>query len=184
MSKKILLPFLSVLLIMWSTPVFAELFSVSVGIPVSHSFTGEDSSGNVYTSDGVAGVFAHAKLPIMVGLGIENYKTNIKSSSDAEVLSTTMYDIFYLLPIPIVNLSIGLGAGTTEYECSTCLSTYDSGTATQVYASLGVPFFPFFDVHLSFHKVNYGKIEKSTGTGSDKEFKSGNVTGLGFMFGF
>ena len=184
MARKIILTAMTLSLLLWSSPAFAELFSISAGIPVSQSFTGTDSSGNEYKSDGVGGVFLHAKLPIMVGLGVENYVTKIKSSTDTETLSTNMYDIFYLLPIPIVNLTIGLGAGSAKYECTLCSSTYDDGTATQAYASLGVPFFPFFDVHLSYRSVSYSKIKLKTGSGSDKEFEGSKVTGLGVMFSF
>jgi hypothetical protein len=155
----------------------AEFFSVSLGVPVSHSFSDPD----VVESDGMpSGVFAAAKLPILVGLGYENYNTPIKSDGDLK-LNTTMYDLFYLLPIPIINLTIGVGAGTTEFDCATCSQVYDSGTATQVYASLGLPLFVVMDFHVSYRSVN-SKIK--TKSGSDEYDISGNVAGVGISIGF
>ena len=94
-----------------------------------------------------------------------------------------MYDIFYLLPIPIVNLTIGLGTGSTELQCTGCSATYDKGTPTQWYASLGVPFFPFFDMHLSYRSIT-SKIAIKAAYGGGEVDLSGNVTGVGIMFSF
>ena len=176
--KIILVAFAVTSLIFSSTQAFA-LFSFSAGVPISQSFTGKDSSGGKIESDGVRGIFLHASLPILVGLGVENYKTKLKGGGSVE-LATTMYDIFYLLPIPIVNLTIGLGTGSTELQCTGCSATYDKGTPTQWYASLGVPFFPFFDMHLSYRSIT-SKIAVKAGGEVDY---SGNVTGVGIMFSF
>jgi len=177
--KIIITAFAASCLIFSSTQAFA-LFSFSVGVPISQSFTAKNADGSkVAESDGVSGVFLHASLPILVGLGVENYKTKLKDSGGKE-LATTMYDIFYLLPIPIVNLTIGLGTGSTELQCTGCSATYDKGTPTQWYASLGVPFFPFFDMHLSYRSIT-SKIAVKAGGEVDY---SGNVTGVGIMFSF
>ncbi len=151
----------------------AELFSVSVGIPVSHTF-----SDDAVESDGTSGVFAAVKLPILVGLGVENYSTDIKGQDTK--LNTTMYDVFYLLPIPIINFTLGVGMGTTELDCATCSAQYDTGTATQWYGSLGFPFLGIADLHVSYRSVS-SKIEDSSGNKTDV---SGNVTGIGVSVGF
>ena len=182
MKKIILTVFAATMLIFSSTQAFA-LFSFSVGVPISQNFTASNADGSmVAESEGVSGVFLHASLPILVGLGVENYKTTIKNDTPL-VLSTTMYDIFYLLPIPIINLTLGLGTGTTEHECIICSSKYDKGTPTQWYASLGVPFFPFFDVHVSYRSIT-SKMSVKAAYGGGEVDLSGNVTGVGIMFGF
>lgn len=152
----------------------AELFSVSLGIPVSHTFSEEGVE-----SDGTSGVFAAVKLPILVGLGVENYSTDIKGQDTK--LNTTMYDVFYLLPIPIINFTLGVGLGNTELDCAGCSSTYDTGTATQWYGSLGFPFLGIADLHVSYRSVS-SKIKNTTdGTETDV---SGTVTGIGVSVGF
>ena len=97
-----------------------------------------------------------------------------------------MYDIFYQLPIPIVNLTLGLGMGSTELQCVSC-SIYDKGSATQWYTSVGIPFLPFFDVHLSLRRVS-SKIKTnaaSEGTPKGTEYDvGGTVAGIGIAFGF
>ena len=179
MKKTILTAFTAASLLIYSTPSFAELFSVSAGVPFSHSF-----ANTKVESDGVSGFFLAAKLPIMVGVGIESYKTKIKGTT--QKLATSMYDIFYQLPIPIVNLTLGLGMGSTELQCGSC-STFDKGGATQWYTSVGIPFLPFFDVHLSLRRVS-SKIKTNAateGTPKGTEYDvGGTVAGIGVAFGF
>ena len=86
MKKTILTAFTAASLLIYSTPSFAELFSVSAGVPFSHSF----ADTKVAESDGVSGFFLAAKLPIMVGVGIESYKTKFKG--DTSKIVTIMYN--------------------------------------------------------------------------------------------
>ena len=173
-------------LILFSTQAFA-LINISVGVPLSHTFTGKDTSGNDLESDGVSGTFVQIGVPILPGIGLDNYKTTNKnqySSTEIE-LETTMYNLYYLLPIPIINLTIGAGAGKTNFLCDGSDCTWqDGGSATQWYTSFGFPIIPLFDLHLSYRSVS-SKIE--TTTGSDKGKKDdvgGNVMGLGIGFNF
>ena len=180
MKKTILTAFTAASLLIYSTPSFAELFSVSAGVPFSHSFANTKD----FESDGTRGVFLAAKLPIMVGVGLDMYDTKLKDST--KKLRTAMYDIFYQLPIPIVNLTLGLGMGSTELQCGSC-STYDKGSATQWYTSVGIPILPFFDAHLSLRRVST-KIKTnaaSEGTPKGTEYDvGGTVAGIGIAFGF
>ena len=168
------LPLLVASIMLFGNTLRAEFFSISAGVPLSHDIADENLS-----SDGVSGYFFHVKFPILVGVGLENYETKIKDSKTK--IGTTMYDIFYLLPIPIINLTVGLGAGETELLCTTCSSSYDKGTATQFYTSLGIPFLGIMDAHLSYHSVNSTIKAKS---GSDEYKTGGNVIGAGFSIGF
>ena len=98
-----------------------------------------------------------------------------------------MTNIFYQLPVPIVNLIIGLGTGTTEYVGTHTngndFSVYfDKGSATQWYTSIGMPLIPLFDIHLSYRSILAKNIKhKSAGT---KDDNSGSVTGVGIAFNF
>ena len=175
MKKTILTAFTAASLLIYSTPSFAALFSVSAGVPFSHSF-----ADTKVESDGVSGLFLAAKLPIMVGVGIDMYDTKLKDST--KKLRTAMYDIFYQLPIPIVNLTIGLGMGSTELQCVGC-KIYDKGSAAQWYTSVGIPFLPFFDAHLSLRRVS-SKIKTNAASGGTEYDLGGTVAGIGIAFGF
>ena len=168
------LPLLVASIMLFGNTLRAEFFSISAGVPLSHDIADENIS-----SDGVSGYFFHVKFPILVGVGLESYETKIKDSTT--IIGTTMYDIFYLLPIPIINLTVGLGAGETELLCTTCSSNYDKGTATQFYTSLGIPFLGIMDAHLSYRSVNSTIKAKS---GSDEYKTGGNVIGAGISIGF
>jgi hypothetical protein len=176
MKKTFLITLTAVSLLFFSSPAYA-LFTLSAGVPFSHSF----NDTNVAESDGTTGVFLAAKLPIMVGVGLDMYDTKIKDSTIT--LRTAMYDIFYQLPIPIVNLTLGLGLGSTELQCVGCSTTFDKGTATQWYTSVGIPILPFFDAHLSLRRVS-SKIKKTAASGGTEYDFGGTVAGVGIAFGF
>ena len=182
MKRKIILTaFAASSLLFYSTQAFA-LINFSAGIPFSHSFTGNWNDGTAVKSDGTSGTFIQVGVPIFPGVGMDSYKTKLKDS--ATELATMIYNLYYLLPIPIINLTLGVGAGNTELQCSDCSSVYDKGSATQWYASFGMPIIPLFDLHLSYRSVST-KIKYKAGSNLGKEIDlSGNVMGLGIGFNF
>ena len=128
-------------------------------------------------NDGVSGAFIQVGVPILPGIGIDSYKTKLEDSTTE--LATMIYNLYYLLPIPIINLTLGVGVGSTELQCSTC-AAFDKGSASQWYASFGMPIIPLFDLHLSYRSVS-SKIKIISGGEHDL---SGNVMGLGIGFNF
>ena len=198
MKKIILTVFAATSLLLYSTPSFA--FSISVGVPFSHSLTGKNTDGSEKKVKSVSGFFIQAGLPLLPGLGIDKYTT--KAKDNVFEFETNMYNLFYLLPIPIVNLTFGLGMGTTELKCpagtysaqgiaADCSGIYDKGSASQWYASVGIPIIPLFDMHLSYRSVTAKNTKiKSTyctadckGDAAGLDF-SGNVMGFGIGFNF
>ena len=194
MKKIILTVFAASSLLLYSTPSFA-LVSVSVGIPMSQAITGTVGGAASYDrtygnpTDKTSGYFLGVGF-LSFGLGIDSYTTKFKTGDckgcwEAKVdagLKTNMTNIFYQLPVPVVNLIIGLGTGTTEYDCTICSQYFDKGSATQWYTSIGIPLIPLFDIHLSYRSITAKNIEdKGDGTKADN---SGSVTGLGLAFNF
>ena len=166
-------------LILFSTQAFA-LINFSVGIPLSQTFTKlEDSDGNKVKPESVSGTFIQVGVPILPGIGMDN----IESKFDDSKIATTIYNLYYLLPIPVINLTLGAGVGSTEFKCEDCSSLYDKGATSQWYASFGFPIIPLFDLHLSYRSIN-AKVEgKGLAKGTEHDFSS-NVMGIGFMFNF
>ena len=178
MKKIVLTVFAASSLLLYSTQAFA-LLNFSVGVPLSHTFTGKESDGTEIKSDGVSGAFIQVGVPILPGIGIDSYKTKLKDKTPTVELATMIYNLYYLLPIPIINLTLGVGVGSTELQCSTC-AAFDKGSASQWYASFGMPIIPLFDLHLSYRSVS-SKIKIISG--GEHDF-SGNVMGLGIGFNF
>ena len=194
MKKIILTVFAASSLLLYSTPSFA-LVSVSVGIPMSQAITGK-IAGRSYgmAPDKTSGYFLGVSF-LSIGLGIDSYTTKFKTgdckgcwnAANAAGLKTNMTNIFYQLPVPIVNLIIGLGTGTTEYVGTHTngndFSVYfDKGSASQWYTSIGMPLIPLFDIHLSYRSITAKNI-KDKGEGT-KDDNSGSVTGIGLAFNF
>ena len=179
MRKIILTVFAASSLLLYSTQAFA-LFNLSVGVPLSHSF----SDSNVAESDGVSGYFIQVGVPLLPGLGMDSYETKLKCAGcDKEAkISTSMYNLYYQLPIPIVNLTLGIGAGKTQQLLGGV--ALDDGPATQFYANVGIPILPLFDIHLSYRSIS-SKIKSTSGNdiGTEYDF-GGSVMGLGLGFNF
>ena len=192
MKKIILTLFVASSLLLYSIPSFA--FSLSVGIPMSQTITGKQA-GKSYGNapDKTSGYFLGVSF-LSIGLGMDSFTTKFKTGNcngcwgvggDAG-LKTNMTNIFLQLPVPVVNLIIGTGKGTTEYDCKysfgDCSKFYEKGSATQWYTSIGMPIIPFFDIHLSYRSITAKNIKnKSDGT---KDDNSGSVTGVGIAFNF
>ena len=166
-------------LILFSTQAFA-LINFSVGVPLSHTFSGKYNGGDEVKSDGVSGYFIQIGVPILPGIGMDSYKTKLKDWSDPTDLETSIYNLYYLLPIPVINITLGAGVGSTEIKFSGSEKYFDKGPASQVYASLGFPIIPLFDLHLSYRSVSSKVKIKS---GGEHDF-GGNVMGLGIGFNF
>lgn len=168
-TKKLFPILISALLVLaFASSAQAEFFSISAGMPVSHSISNDDMK-----ADGVSGYLVHVKLPIMLGLGLESYETKM-DHDDSNVsdmkMTTTMYDIFWLTPIPIINFTIGAGLGTAEFACDVaggtkCDDYYETGAVTQLWGQLGINVLPFIDLHVSYHQIS-GEI-KGKGSVSD-----------------
>ena len=183
MKKIILTVFAVTSLLLYSTQAFA-LLSVSVGMPMGHTVTGKTNGEAVHPAgyDAPSGFLIGVQLPFAMGLGIDSYKTKLK---EEEVkLGTDMYNIFYQLPIPVINLIIGLGTGNQALECDGCADVFDKGSATQWYTSIGIPLLPLFDIHLSYRSIS-SKIESTSGDDKGKKDDvGGSVMGLGIGFNF
>ena len=177
MKKIILTVFAVTSLLLYSTQAFA-LLSVSVGMPMGHTIT--DKTIHLAGYDAPSGYLIGVQLPFAVGLGMDSYKTKLKESEAK--LGTDMYNIFYQLPIPVINLIIGLGTGNQALECDGCADVFDKGSATQWYTSIGFPILPLFDIHLSYRSITSKNINiKESDTKLDF---SGSVTGVGLAFNF
>ena len=183
MKKIILTVFAATSLLLYSTPSFA--ISLSVGVPVSASFSAKDDDGSAYKADGSSGYFLGVQLPFGLGLGMDSHTTKIKDSTYK--IAHTMYNLYYQLPVPVVSLILGLGTGNSNYDCpdvgngKSCADVWDPGSATQWYTSIGMPIIPFFDIHLSYRSITSKNIKAPNGTKYDV---SGTITGIGLAFNF
>ncbi len=156
----------------------AETFFFSAGIPVARSFSESDEK-----TDSISGLLLHANIPLFPGVGYESYESTFKGDALDSKLKTEMYDIFYLLPIPIVNITIGAGIGTSKLECDTCSDLYknEGMNTNQLYAQFGFPIFPLFDLHLSYHSIS-GKVEGKNSTSDVKIAGTMYAIGVAFVF--
>jgi len=191
MKKFILSAFTATTLLLPITQVFAAPLTISLGIPQEQTFTEKNESGSKIETDGSSGYFLGIKFPVGFGLGIDSYKTKFKG--DTSKIVTIMYNIFYQFPIPVINLTIGIGSGKTTLGCSACAEDYTdpesgdktgykAGAASQWYTSFGIQLTQLIDIHISYRSITSKKIEQVySGT---KVNYSGNVTGVGLTFIF
>ena len=185
MKKIILAVFAASSLLLYSTPSFAV--SLSVGVPIGASIKNDAGSE---VADGASGYFLGVQLPFGLGLGMDSHKTKIKGSTYK--VATSMYNLYYQLPVPVVSLILGLGTGNSNYDCAdategegtvlSCDAAWDKGSATQWYTSIGIPLIPLFDIHLSYRSITSKNIKPKAG--DEKQDVSGTITGIGLAFNF
>ena len=191
MKKFILSAFTATSLLLSSSPIFAAPLTISLGIPQEHTFTENNEDGSKIETDGSSGYFLGIKFPVGFGLGIDSYKT--KFTGDTSKIETFMYNIFYQFPIPVIDITIGLGSGKTKLACSDCAEDYTdpesgiktgykAGEANQWFTSFGIQLTQLINIHMSYRSVTSNKIEQVySGT---KVNYSGNVRGIGLAFNF
>ena len=180
MKKIILTVFAASSLLLYSTPSFA-LLSVSVGMPMGYNFA--EGGG---TATNMGGYFLGVQLPFGLGLGMDSHKTKLKDSTWS--VATSMYNLYYQLPVPVVSLILGLGTGNSNYDCpdsggGTCAEIFDKGAATQWYTSIGFPIIPLFDIHLSYRSITSKEIKDKLWD-KEKVDMNSTVTGIGLAFNF
>ena len=191
MKKFILTAFTATSLLLSSSPIFAAPLTISLGIPQEQTFTEKNESGSKIQTDGSSGYFLGIKFPVGFGLGIDSYKTKFKG--DTSKIVTFMYNVFYQFPIPVINITIGIGSGKTTLDCSACAEDYTNpesgdktgykaGAANQWYTSFGIQFTQLIDIHISYRSIISKKIEQVY-SGAKVNY-SGNVTGVGLSFIF
>ena len=187
MKKVILTIFTIASIFLYSTQTYA--ISVSVGVPLNASYS-ED-----FDHDSISGYFIGVELPFAVGLGMDSYKAKVKDS--IYELNTNAFNIFYQLPIPVINIILGIGTGNETYKCAdvydgsgggtvlSCDDYWEKGSLTQWYTSIGMPIIPFFDIHLSYRSITSKNVEIKTGDSKgEKANNSRSVTGVGIAFNF
>ena len=182
MKKIILTVFAATSLLLYSTPSFA--ISLSVGVPIGASLKADDGSE---VADGASGYFLGVQLPFGLGLGMDSHKTTLKDTDGKLKVATSMYNLYYQLPVPVVSLILGLGVGSSNFDCpdqggGTCAEQHDKGAATQWYTSIGMPILPLFDIHLSYRSITSKNITQKSN--KEKSDVSGTVTGIGLAFNF
>jgi hypothetical protein len=172
MKKIILTVFAATSLLLYSTPAFA--FSLSVGVPLSLECE------TTCEMDSLSGYFLGVQLPFALGLGMDSIKYKPKASTMSGVLD--LYNIFYQLPIPVINLIFGLGVGSESYEGDGS-EDWEDGTANQWYTSIGFPIMPLFDFHVSYRSITT-KDAKYKPSGSKSQSSTATVMGAGLAFNF
>ena len=191
MKRLILTAFTATSLLLSSSPIFAAPLTISLGIPQQHTFTEKNEAGSKIEADKPSGYFLGIKFPVGFGLGIDSYKTKFKG--DTSKIVTLMYNVFYQFPIPVINITIGIGSGKTKLDCSACegdytdpesgkKTGYKAGEASQWYTSFGIQLTQLIDIHISYRSITSKNIEQVY-SGAKVNY-SGNVTGIGLAFSF
>ncbi len=174
---------LIVFLTMHFTDAKAE-FYFSAGVPLNYTFSGENYNGETFEAEKVSGRLFHAHLSTMFGLGFESYEITLKETGYAlydQKVAITIYDLFYVLPIPSILITVGAGFGEAEMKCISCSDYFNKGQVSQYYLQLGYPFASFMDVHLSYHMISSTLVTKIEGKELDL---SGTNIALGFGISF
>ncbi|MGK5091494.1 hypothetical protein WDW89_05675 [Deltaproteobacteria bacterium TL4] len=150
MKKILTIGLIGLTLLVFPTFVFADFMSVSADLPVSYSPSGDAEVDGMPTGIKLGVSF----VVIPVGVGFENYTVKYKGDSNQTV---TMYDLFFNLPIPVINIAAGVGFGNASLDVAGAEDT----SLYQVFASLGYNIIPLLDIHVGLHNISATDSENS-----------------------
>ena len=177
--RKILFPILAAFFFAITIkPASAQvLFSIAADIPVLYSFSNSDLG-----DESASGLLTKVTLPLGFGFGFETYEVtgNYAATTTEFEFDVAMIDIFYSLPVPVLNVQVGLGVGTAKFERVGTNINYDDPMLWQYFVSLGYPFLGIFDVHLGYYLIR-GEAEASGSATIDLD---SNMVTIGAKIGF
>jgi len=169
----------------------AQFVGVSADVAIAYSAADCDLCGGTFG-------FTHP-IRVVPNFGITGFFFNKAiEGSGSQSLSTDVEvitgNLFYNIPVPILTLSVGVGAGTIKTR--TDINQEGLGLVETVNASsfvgegffrIGLPFLNFFDFHLGYHFISIGDIDllegsQTTVTGVEQEANfSGDLITIGFL---
>ena len=180
MKRKLILAIAGFALFFLVPSAKAEFFSVAFDIPVQYKFNEGGSA------DKVSGFKAALNLPFLFGFGFEDYTATLDTGGSGGVareVGITMFDIFLDLPTPLINIGLGLGAGTADVaDAAPSTEEFDNATMLQAFITLGIPVYEVFDVHIGYHLLK--------GTADNKDSSranavlDGDMLSVGVRIGF
>jgi hypothetical protein len=165
------------------TTAMADLLSVHVDVPVSFSATGDGASN----PDSFSGFKAGVSLFVLpLGVAYSNYTTEYEASSDPTESEHTYstVELFVNLPVPVINIALGAGAGTVSSDIANGISVEDQAV-TSYFASVGYPILPLVDVHVGYQVIDAQAADAEVAGAKVGEVdNSANVATLGVKVGF
>ena len=173
-------------MVLWTFTAKADFLSVHADIPLSFGPTQEGAD----TPDSIAGARVGLSLFILpLGIAYESYEVSYSNESSDSKDTYQIASVFVNLPVPIINIALGVGAGTITGEgdlSNGTKLTADNSVATSFFATLGYPILPLFDVHAGYQVINANKVDvkNSSGGFEYENDSSGTVWTAGIKIGF
>jgi len=172
--------------LLFSGTAFADILSVAVDAPVT--FTPSDESATVNSVSGYSAGLALVVLP--VGIAVEQYTVNYDAQVSTKELETqfSIVDLYFNLPIPVLNIAVGIGAGTAKtadvVESGSTITTPDA-SVLNFFGSVGYSVIPMFDLHLGLHVLKAGAVDvTSNGSTVSTRNVGGSMLTAGVKVGF
>jgi len=178
--KPIVKTIITILIFCLLTSIARADMRVGIELPLSYNFK-EANDGSSLDADGIpSGYILLAQLPFFSGgVGMESYEIKLDQEGDNKI-SLLVADAFYILPVPVINISLGVGYGTVEVLGDNTAS-YEKTNCSQYFLRFGVPFGPLFEVIGSYHNV-FARVKKKN---SDTLLEAGGtLTTVGITMGF
>lgn len=183
--------FLAAMLAVAATLFASNAFAISFSVDVPEQFTFKNAHVNAQkdakpkdsTTNDVNGFMLTATKG-WFGVGYERYEVNAKGTSSGGGpfdLHTQyqFYDVLIDLPMPIVNLALGYGAGTANVNLNSggTVPVIGQMDATQTFVRLGLPIGKVLDVHIGYDVVKT-EAKKFINQGTPDKFVGADGTTL------
>ena len=168
------------MIIFFTSPASAVEWFVGLELPTNYTFKNADDGTALDPDGSPSGFLLSAHMTeYSVGAILESYEISLKDSGDSKI-SRTLIDLYYVTPIPYVQVSVGGGYGFSEVK-GTYAGDYDQGTALQYLLRLGFMVSDSIEIHWNYRMIQ-SRIKLKN---SDNLLETGGtMTSLGASIGF
>jgi hypothetical protein len=173
-------------LLLLAVPARADLLSVHADVPLYFSPSQEGADN----PDSVSGARVGISLFVRpLGIAYEAYEVSYSSDLIRSEDTYKIVSAFVNLPVPVINIALGAGIGMVSGErdlSNGTRQTVDDSAATSIFATVGYPVLPLFDIHVGFQLINANNVDVKNSSGSitEENDPSGTIFTAGIKIGF
>ena len=175
--KKVLGVVVALVLMLAAGNQSAQAIGVYADVPLSYTFTFDCSQDCTKKPEGMKVGMLFGNM----GVGMEAYSIKESDAVSSTKVSFSILDFSYLLPIPIINITGGIGLGRVDMETEFGVLQFSgSGGVSQVWVSLGATVLAVVDLHVGYHRVK----ARAQFDGNNSVTLNGNMMSIGAMINF
>jgi hypothetical protein len=180
-------------LLLWQPAAWAQQgrYTLVVGVPAAYRFTKDQTTQQAPEAKSPSGLRLMLSTPINVGIGFASYQSGFADPNPpwaARDIKYSLLEVQYTVPISIVLLGLGIGAGSAEFtpvraSFGPIVQDFKKSPAREWYLMLGLMLGDSWDVRVAMHALVINAQLSTNGTESTGDLGAILTTvGAGYHF--